>query len=167
MEQREPEDYRMRAARRADLHTQGIKGMFLLHGGGTLSLLTFETQLMLSKGNFSSLISWITAAIACFVFGLFVLAPVNHLRYESSRLYDKDSTKPLGKVYGFIHRALFYLSLALFAAGVILALVGMHCSNRAFEERTAPTEVRRTQAEAQQGTPADLPAAASQRQGGG
>ncbi len=125
MAEREPEDYKLRANRRAELHSQGVKGMFLLNGGGILALLTFQTQLLLADDDFSTLSKSITIAICFLVIGLVLLAPINHIRYESSRSYDKDETKARGKALGRVHKVFFCLSLVLFTIGLFVALRGL------------------------------------------
>jgi hypothetical protein len=118
-------DYISRASRRSDLHTEGVKGLLALNGGGILALLTFITQLVVRDAANRALVEFITAAIACFATGLIVAAPINHLRYETSRLFDNAETKERGRKYGLAHRILFYASLVLFVIGVATALVGM------------------------------------------
>lgn len=127
--QRSHEDYIARANRRADLHTQGVKGMFILNGGGILALLTFLTKLILNEPqpeyDLLALAKYVTGALACLSAGLIALAPINHFRYEASRFHDKPGTKELGKKYGRWHRNLFWFSLFLFFAGVTIALTGI------------------------------------------
>jgi hypothetical protein len=95
---RPSDDYIARANRRAGLHTEGVKGILILNGGGILALLTFVTQLTLATAPKPGLIQTITVAIACFSGGLVAAAPINHLRYEASRLYDNEETnKTAGK----------------------------------------------------------------------
>jgi hypothetical protein len=118
-------DYPERAARRAELHSQGIKGMFLLHGGAVISLLTFLTQVAERTDDTHQIVRYTAVAIGLFVVGLILLAPINHLRYEGSRLFDHATTKPKGKKYGLAHRILFWSSLVFFVAGVSVALAGV------------------------------------------
>ena len=118
-------DYVDRATRRADLHTEGVKGLFLLNGGAIVSMLTFLTQVLLGNSRFISILGFVIAAIGCWTIGLIVLAPINHLRYETSRLFDREETRELGKKYGLAHRILFYVSLVLFVAGVACSLGGL------------------------------------------
>ena len=120
-----PDDYIARATRRSDLHTQGVKGVFLLNGGGVLSLLTFATQLLASGRPVLPLLRAVTIAIGFLIAGLIAAAPINHLRSETSRLYDNEETKRLGRRYGMVHRSLFWASLLFFVIGVATALIGM------------------------------------------
>jgi len=122
MGQRSQEDYIARANRRAGLHTQGVKGLFILNGGATIALLTFLTQIIAGSTAALSLVKPIVPAICCFAFGLVVAAPINHLRYETSRRYDCEEGKPRGKLYGGISRGLFCLSLIAFVAGTFIAM---------------------------------------------
>jgi hypothetical protein len=119
------EDYIDRANRRADLHTEAIKGMFILNGGGILALLTFFTQILVHAPHLVPLAKYVVWTISLWAIGLVALAPINHLRYETSRLYDKEETKVQGKKYGMAHRVLFYASVACFVAGLTIALVGI------------------------------------------
>lgn len=118
-------DYVERANRRAELHTEGVRGMFILNGGGVLALLTFLTQVIQITEGVQTIVRYIAVAIGLLLLGLIVLAPINHLRYESSRLFDHVETKPKGKRYALAHRVLFALSLAFFVLGVSTALVGV------------------------------------------
>ncbi len=118
-------DYVERANRRAELHTEGIRGMFILNGGGVLALLTFLTQIVQGEAGTKSLVQYTTVAIGFLLAGLITLAPINHLRYESSRLFDHVETKPKGQKYGLAHRVLFYLSMLFFVLGVFIALIGV------------------------------------------
>ena len=118
-------DYPERANRRAELHSQGIKGMFLLNGGGVISLLTFLTQIVQRTDDTTQIVRFTAVAIAVLLLGLVVLAPINHLRYESSRLFDHLSTKARGQKYAFAHRLLFWSSIGLFAIGVSIAVIGV------------------------------------------
>jgi hypothetical protein len=120
------DDYVDRANRRADLHTQGVKGLFILNGGGILSLLTFLTQIIvLDKPRVLPLIWHVKWAIASMTLGLILVAVVNHIRYETSRLFDKDETRSRGRKLGLFHRILFYASLVCFLGGCAIALSGM------------------------------------------
>jgi hypothetical protein len=118
-------DYVERASRRAELHTEGIRGMFILNGGGVLALLTFLTQIVQTDAGTKDIIRYTIVSIGFLLLGLIVLAPINHLRYESSRLFDHVETKPKGQKYGLAHRILFILSMILFALGVFTALIGV------------------------------------------
>jgi hypothetical protein len=118
-------DYPERAARRAELHSQGIKGMFLLNGGGVLSLLTFLTQVVGRSDDTKQIVQYTSVAIGLLLAGLIVLAPINHLRYEGSRYFDHLATRARGRKYGLAHRVLFWSSIGLFAIGVAVAVVGV------------------------------------------
>ena len=118
-------DYVERANRRAELHTEGIRGMFILNGGGVLALLTFLTQIVQGDAEATGIVQYTTVAIGFLLAGLVALAPINHFRYESSRLFDHVETKPKGQKYGLAHRVLFYVSMLCFVFGVSTALVGV------------------------------------------
>jgi hypothetical protein len=118
-------DYVDRANRRAELHTAGIKGMFILNGGGVLALLTFLTQVVQDDSETRCIVHYTIAAIGLLLLGLAALVPINHLRYEASRLFDHIETKPKGRKYGLAHRLLFYFSMLLFVCGVSVALAGV------------------------------------------
>jgi hypothetical protein len=120
------DDYVDRANRRADLHTQGVKGLFILNGGGILALLTLVTKIIeIDKTQFLPLLTYITSAIIFMIVGLALVAPVNHLRYEASRLFDKDETKARGRKFGLTHRVLFYASLGCFFIGCVIVIWGI------------------------------------------
>jgi hypothetical protein len=99
--------------------------MFILNGGGVLALLTFLTQVVQDVSDTHCIVRSTSVAIGFLLLGLIVLAPINHLRYESSRLFDHAETKPKGKKYGLAHRILFFSSMLFFVAGVSTALVGV------------------------------------------
>ena len=155
------EDYIDRANRRADLHTQGVKGLFILNGGGILALLTFLTQIILNGSYLLPLAKYITWALGFLAFGLVALAPINHLRYESSRLYDKEETKARGKKYGTAHRVLFYASLSCFVLGLVIALAGISkVESWVITKEKAHQINQRVHESAQPSAPTDPPAAA-------
>ena len=139
------EDYRDRANRRADLHTEGVKGMFILNGGGTLALLTSLTQIIKEPALFP-IAKYIVGAIAFWSVGLVALAPINHLRYETSRLYDQETTKARGEKYGMAHRGLFCASVLCFAIGLSFALAGawrlsnVQLPNKSDTNKAAPAD---------------------------
>jgi hypothetical protein len=77
-------DYIERANRRAELHTEGVKGIMVLNGGGILALLTFITQVTVARPGSIALMQWVAGAILSFAFGLAVAVPINHVRYKTS-----------------------------------------------------------------------------------
>ena len=99
--------------------------MFILNGGGVLALLTFLTQMIQDSATPQFVVRYIIAAIGMLLIGLLLLTPINHLRYESSRLHDNEKTKSKGKKFSRAHRILFSVSIVLFAAGVGTALIGV------------------------------------------
>lgn len=122
---RPPDDYIARANRRSDLHTEATKTAQLLNGGGVLAQLTFAAQVAMGAPSTRPLLAYLTWSIFLMVAGLLVAAPISHLRYEASRLYDNEETKTKGRTIGLIHRCLFGASIVLFAAGALVALAGL------------------------------------------
>ncbi len=126
MTQREKDDYLERANRRADLHTQGVKGLFILEGGGIIALLSLMGQLLVTDREYTDLIRDLVIGATLYCFGLIFLVPIPHLRYETSKLYDKEETKSKGIKYSRIHKLLFYLSMIAFGIGTLIVLIGFY-----------------------------------------
>ena|SRR5512138_1455252 len=117
-------DYVERANRRAELHTEGIRGMFILNGGGVLALLTFLTQIVQGDAEATSIVQYTTVAIGFLLAGLVALAPINHRRYESSRLFDHEETKLARSEV----RA--SASSAVLCIDALLCIRRIHCTSR-------------------------------------
>ncbi len=121
---RDKEDYIQRATRRSEVYSQGIQGLFILNGGGVLALLTFIGHLLDSEKDFTRLINALVFGGGFYCLGLVFLAPVNHIRYEASKLFDKTSTKSKGKKYSCCAKILFFASYSSFLIGSFINLIG-------------------------------------------
>jgi hypothetical protein len=108
-------------ARRAELHTRGVQGLFILNGGGTVSLLAFLPQ---AWEKAPELVPFVVSSLCAFSLGLIVAAPINFLRYDSSKAHDRAATRELGQWYGRWWRRLKWFSLIFFVTGVATLAFG-------------------------------------------
>jgi hypothetical protein len=122
MKPRPKEWIREREARRTELHTRAVQGLFILNGGGAIALLTFVQQVWEKS---ASIVPYAVCGLLAMTVGLLLAAPINLVRYESSRLHDRYESRAKGVAYGRRWRWLFRISLGLFFVGVLIVAVGI------------------------------------------
>ena len=110
-----PQDFH---SARAEITTQGVKGLFLINGGGSVALLAFlqavwEKQPQLAK--------FVVIGIGIMCLGLLLAGLINFFRYHTSFNFQGGNTRRY-KLFRFLSISFQYLSLASFAcaSGVVV-----------------------------------------------
>jgi len=112
-----PQDFH---AVRAAVTTEGVKGLFMLNGGGAVALLAF-LQAVWERNPALAKVS--LKGIAIFAFGVFLAGFVNFLRYHTSLSFQSGHTLSY-KVFRFLSVGCEYVSLIVFAVGVSVLVYG-------------------------------------------
>ena len=105
---------------RAAVTTEGVKGLFLLNGGGALALLAF-LQAVWEKNP--ALAKLALVGIGIFAFGALLAGFVNFLRYHTSMSFQSGQTCS-HKAFRFLSLSCQYLSLVAFAVAASVLVVG-------------------------------------------
>jgi hypothetical protein len=113
--------YLLRMQVRAEIHTHGIRGLFLINGGGAVALLAFIPQIW-DKAR--GMIEYVVYGLIALTLGLLCAAPIHHLRYESSLGHEPGGNIKWGKRMGKLHLILAATSIACFAIGMALIVFG-------------------------------------------
>lgn len=105
---------------RSEITTEGVKGLFLMNGGGSVALLAFlqavwEKQPQLAK--------FVLIGVGVMAFGLFLAGFVNFFRYHASLNFQADNKKlyQFFRVLSFLFQ---YGSLVAFASAVATLVWG-------------------------------------------
>jgi len=88
-------------------------------------LLAFLPQIWTIAPELIESLAW---GLIWMAIGLVLAAPVNHIRYETSRDHDDWSQKKRyqrGQVFGIAHRFLFIASLLMFIVAVTVVACGI------------------------------------------
>lgn len=112
-----PQDFH---AARAEITTEGVKGLFLMNGGGSVALLAFlqaiwEKQPQLAK--------FVLAGIAIMCLGLVLAGFINFFRYHASFNFQAGNTRRY-RLFRFLLLSFQYGSLAAFAAATMVLVWG-------------------------------------------
>jgi hypothetical protein len=105
---------------RAAISTEGVKGLFLLNGGGALALLAF-LQAVWDKNP--ALAKLALVGISIFAFGALLAGFVNFLRYHTSLSFQSGETCNY-KMFKFFSLSCQYLSLVAFAVATGVLVIG-------------------------------------------
>ena len=105
---------------RAAVATEGVKGLFMLNGGGAVALLAF-LQAVWEKSPALAKVSLL--GIGIFAFGALLAGFVNFLRYHASFNFQSGHTLSY-KVFRFLSLSCQYVSLTAFAVGVGVLVYG-------------------------------------------
>lgn len=81
---------------RAQIDSEGVRGLLLINGGGCVALLAFLPT-VLGKPEYASLAKCILWALASFQFGLLSAVIHNRHRRVCSLIYDNSGTSPQPK----------------------------------------------------------------------
>ena len=111
---------------RNDALREGVKGLFLMNGGGTVAMLAFFQAIW--TGN-PQLAKYVVGCIAFLAAGVFLAGLVQFFRYHASFNLQGGGHCAF-KVYRFLYLTTAYGSLAAFLAGVSVMVSGAWCALR-------------------------------------
>jgi ABC-type multidrug transport system permease subunit len=111
---------------RNDALREGVKGLFLMNGGGAVAMLAFLQAIW--KDN-PHLAKYVIASIAVLAAGVFLAGLVQFFRYNASFSFQ-DGKHRVFEVYRFLYLAAAYCSLSAFLLGVLTMVSGAWCSLR-------------------------------------
>jgi hypothetical protein len=111
-----PQDFH---SARAEITSEGVKGLFLLNGGGAVALLAFLQAIWDNK----PLAKVVVIGIGILTFGALIAGFVNFFRYHTSFNFQAGKTNAY-KVFRNLALTFQYLSLVAFAAGAGVIVVG-------------------------------------------
>lgn len=117
----QPKDF---TEQRNDALREGVKGLFLMNGGGTVAMLAFLQAIW--KEN-PQLAKYVLVCIAFLTIGVFLAGLVQFFRYHASFNFQ-DGRHGAFKVYRFLYLAAAYGSLAAFLVGVSVVVSGAWCT---------------------------------------
>jgi hypothetical protein len=110
-------DYRMS---RAELLTEGFKGLLLINGGGAAALLAFVAEMW---GKDSSLARVSLHSIVFLAVGLALATLIPFFRYHHShraqRMEDAGHTGSKKTIFWYLYTFCQYLSVVAFVAGIL------------------------------------------------
>ena len=106
---------------RTDIAAHGMRGLFLINGGGAVALLAF-LQAVWTTG--AALVPYIASALVLFALGLGFAASVPFIRIAASGEYEDGNTNS-GDRYSLWHRLLEKLSIGAFLVGVLVVVIGV------------------------------------------
>lgn len=116
-----------RQDRRAVIHSEAVKGLMILYGGGAVAVLGF---LQAVWNDAKQLVPWTLVALGFFAIALALTACVNYLRVECAlgweSWFSQGDAEGLvrGKRLGERHFRAVGLSLVLFLGGVLILIMG-------------------------------------------
>ena len=107
--------------RRDEFWAQGVRGLFLINGGGAVALLTFLQAIW---GTEPAMVPWVVRGLVCLAIGVVFAAAVPILRAKTAEHWLSASGK--GKRYKRFYEALSLLSVAMFFLGIIVLAWGAY-----------------------------------------
>jgi len=102
---------------------EGVKGLFLMNGGGAVALLAFlqaiwKDQPLLAK--------YVVVSIAVLAVGVFLAGIVQFFRYHASFNSQSGRLRAF-RIYRVLYLAAAYSSLATFLVGLLIVVSGAWC----------------------------------------
>lgn len=108
---------------RNDALREGIKGLFLMNGGGAAAMLAFLQATWIQKPELSK---YVLVSISFLAVGVFFAGLVQFFRYHTS--FSLQGGKVCAfKVFRFLYLATAYSSLIAFLVGVSVVVFGAWC----------------------------------------
>ena len=106
---------------RTEIASQGMRGLFLINGGGAVALLAFLQSAWTTN---PVLIPYVASGITSLTFGLVFAATVPFVRIATS-LYYESGNNNRARCYSFWHRLLEKLSILAFMLGILVVVIGV------------------------------------------
>ena len=105
--------------RRDEMTAQGVRGLFLINGGGAVALLAF---LQVIWKEVTALVPFVVWGLVPMVLGVAAAACIQFIRVESSLHWEATSGR--GKTLAKVHRRLSLFSIICFLAGMFVIIAG-------------------------------------------
>ncbi|MCE3241945.1 MAG: hypothetical protein K0Q83_2452 [Deltaproteobacteria bacterium] len=105
---------------RTEIASQGMRGLFLINGGGAVALLAF---LQSAWTNTPALVPYVASGIVALMLGLVFAAAVPFVRIAASLHYQTENFNRARR-YSFWHRLLEKLAIAAFI-GILVVVTGV------------------------------------------
>jgi len=106
---------------RTEIASQGMRGLFLINGGGAVALLAF---LQSAWTNTPALVPYVASGIVALMLGLVLAAAVSFVRIATSLHYQNENFDRARR-YSFWHRLLEKLAIAAFTIGILVVVIGV------------------------------------------
>ncbi len=116
-----------RQERRGIIHSEAVKGLFLINGGGAVALLAFLQAVWMDA---TGLVPWILGGLLPLILGLIFAAVANYIRAESALRWESWFTftdkkqRREGERLGDLHLRLAGLSIYCFGLAMITVIIG-------------------------------------------
>ncbi len=111
---------------RNDAFREGVKGLFMMNGGGAVAMLAFLQAIWKENPQLAKYVVWCIAFLAT---GVFMAGLVQFFRYHASFNFQGGRHRA-SKVYRFLYLTTAYGSLAAFVVGVSVVVSGAWCTLR-------------------------------------
>src|SRR2546421_4795475 len=105
---------------RSEISNEGVKGLFLMNGGGAVALLAFLQAIWKDQ---PFLAKFVLIGIAVMAGGLFFAGFINFFRYHASLNFQGGNTKTY-HLFRCLSLSFQYISLLAFAAAIIIVVWG-------------------------------------------
>ncbi len=106
---------------RTEIASQGMRGLFLINGGGAVALLAFLQSAWTTN---PVLLPYIASGIISLMFGLVFAAAVPFVRIAASLHYEAGNFNR-ARCCSFWHRLLEKLSILAFMIGILVVVIGV------------------------------------------
>jgi hypothetical protein len=110
---------------------EGVKGLFLMNGGGAVAMLAF---LQVAVVHRPLVIPYVLSSVVCFSVGIALAALIPFFRYHSSYNFQKAAARSKDDANYKRHRqfrslwvAFSYLSVTAFVIGAMILAIGGLC----------------------------------------
>ncbi|MBI3355996.1 MAG: hypothetical protein HY038_04360 [Nitrospirae bacterium] len=111
---------------RNDALREGVKGLFLINGGGAVAMLAFLQAIWKDQPQ---LAKPVIECISIFAFGLFLAGLVQFFRYHASFNFQSGRSRAF-RVYRCLYLGVAYSSLVAFFVSTLVVIAGAWCSLR-------------------------------------
>ena len=117
----QPKDF---TEQRNDTLREGVKGLFLINGGGATAMLAFLQATWTTKPQIAK---YVVGCIALLAIGLFLAGLVQFFRYNASFAFQGSRSRAF-EIYRFLYLAAAYSSLVAFLIGMAIVVFGIWCT---------------------------------------
>lgn len=111
---------------RNDALREGVKGLFVINGGGAIAMLAFLQAIWEKNPN---LAKYVIGCLVLFSIGVFLAGLVQFFRYHASFSFQGGRNGAV-KVYRILYLTTAYCSLVAFLVGVSVVASGAWCALR-------------------------------------
>lgn len=108
---------------RNEASKEGVRGLFIINGGGAVALLAFLQAIWVDN---QALSKYVVVSIAIFGFGVLIAGVANFLRYHASWNYQGYNIPRFMK-FRRSYITCWYISLTCFAVAITVIIWGAWC----------------------------------------